>query len=278
MWIDKNTGAPVLFLIKEDGKVMRLDVFHTPTDIPGDETLVPPQAQSLGNDKYTTPTGKSVDVAKYSSNTPVGTSEIWTSDQVPFWEVQNFLDGKLMSSLYDFAFDGAVRSISKQEAENAEIFGFSDIPGDGDIPGGGDVSGGDDIPDGGDIPGGQQGDIVVTVGAGAQPVITVSQPIMLLTLTGPGVAWGFQSVNQAADLSGPFQYGVTPNGALDIMGGVAPPDLVAGQVYNIQVMGEMQGFIPLMGEIEFAADISGKGSHLLSVSYFPHVFTNLTLL
>lgn len=253
IWLDKATGEPVLFLIKEDGKVMRMNLSQQPVDVTEMTGEIPVQAQNLGKDKYKTPTGKTVDVVKYSITTAYGTSEVWSSSEVPFFDVKDIFNGEVTSSLYDFGFSGAERSISRQEAENAEPFGFSNIPG-----------GDDNIddnpfeqPDGqadGQQPGGQGGQqqigqIKITVGPGPRPTISVSEPVSSFIMTGTGVLWMFQSVNNAADLPGPFIYGVTPDGAEAVLAMV--PDLVTGQDYVIQVHGDPQGDPQRLGSLSF---------------------------
>lgn len=242
MWMDKATGEIVLFLIKENGKVMRMDI-STPPEVPGeDETWEEPNTEKIGTDKYTTPTGKTVDVTIYRTQTTYGVTEDWVSDEVPFNRVKNLMDGQLWSSLYDFG-TGATRGISKQEAENAEAFSFDfpDIPNDPGNP----VDPGNPADPG--MPQ-QDGQITITVGPGPRPTISVSQPIKHLLLTGPGFSWEFIT-DQALFLPGPFQYGVVPNGA-NLAGNPNPADLQAGVAYTIVVFGEPQGFIPVLGMLE----------------------------
>ena len=249
IWIDKVTGDIVLFLIKMDGEVMRMDIDNSqPPDVPGQD--VPedtPDVQQIGTDNYTTPTGKTVKAIIYSMQTPMGMSEFWASNEVPFGDVQDKLNGNVTSYLQDFGLSGAVRSISRQEAENAKPFGFPGIPG-GDIPG--DIPGGD-IP--GDIPGGE---IVIKVGPGPRPVIEVSEPIQFFSISQGFIPlWGFESPGGFGDpngisFPGPFQYGVLPANAVKNIGQANPPDLTAGQVYTIQVM-VIKGFLPAMGNLTF---------------------------
>jgi len=240
IWISKATGQAVLMVMKDtDGNVTKMDIpqnYDPPTSTGGE---MPATATNLGNKKYTTPTGKTVDAVAYKITTPYGEVESWSSSQVPFGEVKTMTNGVINSELYDFGSSGAVRDISKQEAENAKPF---DIWGGGDI-GGGDVGGGDvgggDV-GGGDIGGGDVndpigniGNIKITIGAGTKPDIKVSQPIEVLTVTGLAFVWGFESKNDQL-LPGPFKYGVIPNGA-QLAGMPVAPDLVAGTMYTIMV-------------------------------------------
>ncbi len=136
IWIDRGTGEAVLFLIKMGGMVMKMDITASQdTDVPGeDEPWDEPAAKELGTGTYTTPTGKTVNVTKYTLTTTWGTDEYWISSEVPFGEVKDISDGEVFLELYDFGFSGAQRSISREEAENAEPFGINipDIP---EIPG-----------------------------------------------------------------------------------------------------------------------------------------------
>ncbi len=252
MWMDNTTGEIALFLIKENGKVMYMDLSF-PTDVPGEsENWEQPTTQKIGSEKYTTPTGKTVEATIYQTQTGFGTSEDWVSSEVPFESVKSLTGGQLISSLYDYG-TGATRNISKQEAENAEPFSFGlpDIPG-GDTP----VTPDPGVPDPGvpdpGIPGG--GGVVITVGAGPRPTISVSQPIQFLSITkGFMPVWGFESPEDLGDpaaraFAGPFKYGVVPNGAKE--DDPNPPDLVAGQTYNIQVIA-WAGFLPVIGNLTF---------------------------
>jgi hypothetical protein len=129
-WIDKSTGKAVLFVTKINGKVMRMDINKMPTTSitesknPKFEAEIPPQAKKMGEDKYTTPTGKTVKVVKYKLEMPGGSMETWASDEVPFGTVKVMANGVASMSLRDFAFSGAQRAITKQEAENAKPFGL----------------------------------------------------------------------------------------------------------------------------------------------------------
>ena len=130
IWIDKATAEVVLFLIKMDGEVIKMDLSFSETpDVPGEE--VPwegSDAEQIGTGTYTTPTGRTVDVTKHQVSTFFGTDEFWVSTEVPFGEVKEISDGEVVRELYDFGLSGAKRIISKEEAENAEPFAIPDIP------------------------------------------------------------------------------------------------------------------------------------------------------
>ena len=97
------------------------------------------------------------------------------------------------------------------------------------------------VPDGGGIlDGGIFGglnDVTITVGPGARPTISVSQPIQTLLVLGSTPIWGFSSPNvdrpDSLTFAGPFQYGVIPDGAEVLVPDA--PDLIAGQSYTVQV-------------------------------------------
>lgn len=261
IWMDKTTGEVVVIIMKANGELTRMDPTTFPSGTTDDTTpWEMPDVQNLGTEKYTTPTGKTVTATKYQYNvtTPIGVTndESWVSSEVPFDVVKNFTNGRELSSLYDFG-TGATRLISKQEAESATPFEMPTIPGGGDPfdpndpgNGGGDPfdpgnGGGDPINPGNPQ---QEGEIIITIGAGARPTISVSQPIMVLTIIGENdVTWGFSS--PAAQV-GPFQYGVIPAGAV-LLGAPNLPDMQAGQTYIVQVIGMQQGLIPPMGSLTF---------------------------
>jgi len=119
IWINKSTGQGVLMVMKdENGVVMKMEMTPTtPQDIPTGET--PVNSVKVGTQKYTTPTGKTVEATVYKTTTPDGEDETWISSQVPFWEVKSLLNGKVFYELYDFGTSGAKRDISKEEMENA---------------------------------------------------------------------------------------------------------------------------------------------------------------
>lgn len=141
-WIDKSTGKGVLFLTKIGGKVMRTDINQGPnatvdTDRVSPGSNVPSLTNKIGEDKYTTPTGKTVKVVKYKVSLPTGDSvESWSSDEVPFKNVQVISNGSPTLALRDFGDSGAERAITKQEAETAQPFSMPGMPPIKGMPGG----------------------------------------------------------------------------------------------------------------------------------------------
>ncbi len=128
IWFNKSNMQVVLIVMKDrNGKVIKIEAIPTlPTkDVPTGE--VPSNSVKIGTEKYTTPTGKTIEATVYKITAPDGESEIWMSSQVPFWQVKDILNGKVVYDLYDFGTSGAKRDISKQEMENASSLEF---PGD----------------------------------------------------------------------------------------------------------------------------------------------------
>jgi len=123
IWISKSKAETVLFLIKEEDLVMKMDTSQTP-DISTEPGKVATTSKSIGKKDYTTPTGRKVEATIYKVQTSSGEAEEWISDEVPFYTVKSIFNGITTTELYDFGTSGAVRDISKQDAENALPFGF----------------------------------------------------------------------------------------------------------------------------------------------------------
>ena len=128
MWMDKTTGEAVVIIMKSNGELTKIDSSMWSGSTGEDDPREGPDVQKIGTEQYTTPTGKTVTatIYRYQITTPAGTSnhESWVSSQVPFDEVKYIVDGRVTSFLHDFG-TGAVRAISKQEAESAESFQMS---------------------------------------------------------------------------------------------------------------------------------------------------------
>jgi len=122
MWIEKSTGESLLYVMQQGALLVKLDVSQTPdvaegvSDTEGDSS----DAEKIGVETYTTPTGKSVEATVYRDND----GDTWISSEVPFGMVQSISNGEVVSALHDFGLSGAYRDISKEDAENAEEFGF----------------------------------------------------------------------------------------------------------------------------------------------------------
>ncbi|MEA1924498.1 MAG: hypothetical protein U9M95_01370 [Candidatus Altiarchaeota archaeon] len=136
MWVDSSTQELVKYAMKTQGSVMCMDVSNVEEDTPtlGGEEGTPeeylPDMPDISYGTYTTPTGKTVNVAKYSS----GEGEYWVSSEVPFGMVKTVdPSGETVMYLYDYGLKGATRTISKSEIENCMDLtgGMPEIP---DIP------------------------------------------------------------------------------------------------------------------------------------------------
>ena len=116
MWTETATGQVVKYVIKMEDQVICMNVNQSPeppeTETPSEYD---PNLPNISYGTYTTPTGKTVNVAKFA----LGGGELWVSSQVPFGTVQ-VIDGsgKTTRYLYDFGMTGAQRDISKTEMEN----------------------------------------------------------------------------------------------------------------------------------------------------------------
>jgi hypothetical protein len=102
IWTDSD-GNVKKYIIKQGSDVMCMDISQVPGDyVPETGDSYPPKTGvSLGT--YTTPTGKKVNVAKFSTSS----GEAWVSSDVPFGMVKLVSNDKTLLSLYDFGLIGA---------------------------------------------------------------------------------------------------------------------------------------------------------------------------
>ncbi|NWF77054.1 MAG: hypothetical protein HXY36_00380 [Chloroflexi bacterium] len=115
IWSDTATGEVVKYVVKMGDQVMCMNVGQSPeppeTETPSEYD---PNLPDISYGTYTTPTVKTVNVAKFTTQ-----SEVWVSSQVPFGMVKVIDDnGETTMYLYDFGLTGAHRDISKTEMEN----------------------------------------------------------------------------------------------------------------------------------------------------------------
>ena len=115
IWTETATGQAVKYVVKMGDQVMCMNVGQSPeppeTETPGEYD---PNLPNISYGTYTTPTGKTVNVAKFATG-----SEVWVSSQVPFGMVKVIDDsGETTRYLYDFGMTGAQRDISKTEMED----------------------------------------------------------------------------------------------------------------------------------------------------------------
>jgi hypothetical protein len=116
MWTDAANQQLVKYVMKMEDQVICMDVGQSPYEPPETETPseYDPTFPGISYGTYTTPTGKTVNVAKFK---PEG--KVWVSSQVPFGMVQLIdASGVTVMYLYDFGTSGAERDISKTEMEN----------------------------------------------------------------------------------------------------------------------------------------------------------------
>ena len=116
IWTETATGQVIKYVVKMGDQVICMNVppsFDLPeTETPDDYE---PNVPDISYGTYTTPTEKTVNVAKFA----IGGGETWVSSQVPFGMVQ-VVDASEETTmyLYDFGLTGAQRDISKTEMEN----------------------------------------------------------------------------------------------------------------------------------------------------------------
>ena len=117
IWTEAATRQPVKYVMKMEGQVLCMDVSQSTYEPPEAETpsSYDPNLPNISYGTYTTPTGKTVNVAKFTVNGGEG----WVSSQVPLGMVKAVdASGKATMYLYDFGTSGAHRDISKTEMEN----------------------------------------------------------------------------------------------------------------------------------------------------------------
>jgi len=118
IWTEVATGQAVKYVVKMEGdQVICMDVNENPYEPPETETpgAYDPNLPDISYGTYTTPTGKTVNVAKFAA----GGGEVWVSSQVPFGTVKVIDDSEETTMyLYDFGLTGAQRDISKAEMED----------------------------------------------------------------------------------------------------------------------------------------------------------------
>ena len=119
VWTDAASRQLVKYVMKMGDEVICMDVSQSPYQPPETETpgSYAPNLANISYGTYTTPTGKAVNVAKFT----VAGGEGWVSSQVPFGMVKSIdASGKTTMYLYDFGTSGAHRDISKAEMETCK--------------------------------------------------------------------------------------------------------------------------------------------------------------
>ena len=126
LWAEKATGESVLYVMKQGTLLIKLDVSQDPEEaayVVGSEEDDSSDVVKVRVESYTTLTNKTVEATVYQENG----DENWISSEVPFGLVKSISNGEVDSKLYDFGSSGATRSISKEEAENAEALSIPDL-------------------------------------------------------------------------------------------------------------------------------------------------------
>lgn len=116
MWTEAATHQMVKYVMKMEDQVICMNIGQSP-EPPEAETpsSYNPNLPNISYGTYTTPTGKTVNVAKFT----VDGGEGWVSSQVPLGMVKAIdPSGEVGMYLYDFGTSGAHRDISKTEMEN----------------------------------------------------------------------------------------------------------------------------------------------------------------
>ena len=114
IWMNPSTQKATKYVMKTGGQVLCMAIKDVPQDnVPnkGDSYKADMPGWTIGT--YTTPTGKTLAVAKFSQEA----GEYWVSSEVPFGMVKVVQDGKTVLSLNDFGTIGAKSKISDAEVE-----------------------------------------------------------------------------------------------------------------------------------------------------------------
>lgn len=117
IWTDASTHQAVKYVMKMGDQVLCMNIAPGAYEPPETETpsKYNPNLPNISYGTYTTPTGKTVNVAKFGING----GQTWVSSQVPFGMVKVIdAGGKTSMYLYDFGTSGARRDISRAEMEN----------------------------------------------------------------------------------------------------------------------------------------------------------------
>ncbi len=134
MWIDSQENL-IKYAMKIEGLVACMKLEDAEEEAPslgGEKTPAEyiPNLPNISYGEYTTPTGKTVGVAIFTS----GSGETWVSSEVPFGLIQ-VIDtrGRITMYLRDYGLSGATRQISKNALDNC--YDLTDgMPGEPDIP------------------------------------------------------------------------------------------------------------------------------------------------
>lgn len=115
MWLDA-TNRVVKYVMKMGDEVYCI-IDVSQAEPPESGTQYNPDSPDISYGTYETPTGKTVNVAKFR----IGDVENWVSSEVPFGVVRVIASGTVQMELYDFGLTGAERSITRIEMEHCLV-------------------------------------------------------------------------------------------------------------------------------------------------------------
>ncbi len=120
IWYDENTMEMKKYITKTDEMVICFEGQEGDEPIdPNEDEAYEGKIPELGYGTYTTPTGKTVSVAKFG--TPEG--EYWVSDEVLFGVVKVKFGDEEQMILNDFGTTGAVNKITSEDIANCQDLG-----------------------------------------------------------------------------------------------------------------------------------------------------------
>lgn len=127
IWLEEGKYIPVKYVVKMNSQVFCVSQSQIESYLPQNQqpSLETPEEYSpnkpnISFGTYTTPTGKTVHVAKFKSDNG---GEAWVSSEVPFGFVKTLDEnGNEVLYLYDFGLSGGKVEISKDELENCVSF------------------------------------------------------------------------------------------------------------------------------------------------------------
>jgi len=115
MWLNPSTYKATKYVVKTGSQVMCMDVSNA-ANMPTNPSDYPADKPDMKLGTYTTPTGKTLAVAKYVTSD----GETWVSSEVPFGAVKVVSGGKTTMELQDFGNVGAKSLISDSEISNCQ--------------------------------------------------------------------------------------------------------------------------------------------------------------
>jgi len=132
-----SDGEPVKSVIKSQGQVICYSMpeqeveprSETPESYEPEEISQKPDV-SFGS--FTTESGKTVDVVKFSEVREGKEAEVWVSSGVPFGMVKVLEEGETVMKLVDFGLSGGGLEITREEVENCKEINIPEMP---EVPG-----------------------------------------------------------------------------------------------------------------------------------------------